>query len=187
MAGRITLASLITVLLVIFLPSLTTAQDINFSVIPAVVKINNLLPGETTEFQLVIRNKDEIARDFVLTAVPPPEEEREEGRAEFPDPSWIGLPSPEVRIPANSTANVTVTLAIPQEARWTGQDWEIWIGVAAESSDLLGVKLFVRLLVSTDSAAKARFDAGLFAGIAVATVLLAYVAYYYFRHKAKPQ
>ena len=114
-------------------------------------------------------------------------EEREEGRAEFPDPSWIDFSSPEVHIAANATANVTVTVAIPQEARWTGNDWEIWLGVAAESSDLLGIKLFVRLLVSTDSSPKARFNAGLFAGIAVLVVLLAYSRYYYFRHKAKPQ
>jgi hypothetical protein len=187
MARRIALAGLMTVLLVSFLPSLTAAQDINFSVIPAVVRINNLPPGETTEFQLTIHNKDEAAHDFVLTAVPPPEEEREEGRAEFPDPSWIGFSSPEMRIAPNSTANVTVMVAIPQEARWTGQDWEIWLGVAAESADLLGMKLFVRLLVSTDSAAKARFSAGLFSGIAVLVVLLAYAGYYYFRHKAKPQ
>jgi hypothetical protein len=45
MVGRIKLAGLIAALLVIFLPSFTLAQDVNFGVAPAEVKIDNLPPG----------------------------------------------------------------------------------------------------------------------------------------------
>jgi hypothetical protein len=90
-------------------------------------------------------------------------------------------------VTAESEANVTVRVAISQEQKWAGQDWETWLGVAAESSDLLSVKLYVRLLVSTNPATETRSNAGLFAGIAVAIVLLSYGGYYYFRRKAKPQ
>jgi len=184
MVGRIKLAGLIAALLLIFLPSFTVAQDVNFSVAPAEVRIKDLSPGEAAEFELTIHNKDDVAHVFTLTASEPPEEETREGRARLPDDSWISFSSQEIEVAAGAEANVTVKVAIPQEQKWAGQDWETWLGVAAESSDLLSVKLYVRLLVSTD---EARSNIGLFAGIAVAIVLLGYGGYYYLRRKAKPK
>ena len=184
MIGRIKLAGLIAALLVIFFPSFTLAQDVNFSVSPAEVKIDNLPPGEATEFELTIHNKDEIAHAFTFNTFQPPEEERREGRAKFPDASWISFSPQEIEVTAESEANVTVRVAIPQEQKWAGEDWEIWLGVAAESSDMLGVKLYVRCLVSTVGG---KSNIGLLAGIAVAVVLLGYGGYYYFRRKAKPE
>jgi hypothetical protein len=182
MVGRIKLVGLIAAFLVIFFPSLTLAQDVNFSVFPAVVKIDNLPPGEAAEFELTIHNEYEVAHNFTLTTFQPPEEERGEGRAEFPDDSWISFSPQEIEVPANSEANVTVTVAIPREQRWTDEDWETWLGVASESSDLLVVKLYVRLLVSTSGTMS---NIGLFAGIAVAVVILGCGGYYYFRRKAR--
>ena len=187
MLRRIRLARLIAALLVILLPSFTLAQDVNFSVIPAKVKIDNLPLGEATEFNLTVHNKDDIAHVFTFTTFQPAEEERKEGRAAFPDDSWISFSSPGIEVTANSEANVTVMVAIPQEQKWAGQDWETWLGVAAESSDLLGVKLYVRLLVSTNPLAGGKPNIGLLAGIAGAIVLLGYGGYYYFKRKAKPK
>jgi hypothetical protein len=184
MIGRIKLAGVIAASLVIFLPSFTLAQDVNFSISPAEVRINDLPPGEATEFELTIHNKDEIAHVFTFTTFQPPEEERREGRAEFPDDSWISFSSPGIEVPANSEANVTVTVAIPREQKWAGEDWETWLGVAAESSDLLAVRLDVRLLVSTSGT---KSNIGLLAGIAVAIVLFGYGGDYYFRRKAKSE
>jgi len=182
MVARIKLAGLIAAFLVMFFPLLTLAEDVNFSVIPAEVHIDNLLPGEAAEFELTIHNKEEIAHNFTITAFPSPKEERREGRAEFPDSSWISFCPPQITVAASSQANATVTVAIPQEQKWAGRDWEIWLGVTPESSDLLRIKLYVRLLVSTSGM---RFNVGLFAGIAVAVVLLGYGSYHYFRRKGK--
>jgi hypothetical protein len=184
MVGHIKLAGLIAALLVIFLPSFTLAQDVNFGVSPAEVEIDDLPPGEATEFKLTIHNKDEIAHVFTFTIFQPPEEERREGRSAFPDDSWISFSSPGIEVAARSEANITVTVAIPQEQKWAGEDWETWLGVAPESSDLLGVKLYVRCLVSTVGG---KSNLGLFAGIAVAIVLLGYGGYYYFRRKTKSE
>jgi len=184
MVGHIKLAGLIAALLVIFLPSLTLAQDVNFGVSPAEVRINDLPPGEAREFELTIHNKDDVAHVFTFTTFQPPEEERREGRAEFPDDSWISFSSQEIELAAGSEANVTVTVAIPQEQKWASEDWETWLGIAAESSDLLCVKLYVRLLVSTGGTT---FNIGLVAGIAVAIVLLGYGGYYYFKRKTKSE
>jgi hypothetical protein len=146
-----------------------------------------LPPGETAEFELTIHNKDEIAHNFTIAAFQPPEEKRREGRAECPDDSWIGFSSQEIGVAANSEANITVTVAIPREQKWAGEDWEIWLGVAAESRDLLAVRLYVRLLVSTNPIVEARSNAGLVAGIVVAVILIGCGGYYYFRRKTKPE
>ena len=184
MVGHVKLAGLIAALLVIFFPSFTLAQDVHFGVSPAEVKIDNLPPGEAAQFELTIHNEDEAPHVFTITTFQPLEENREKGRAEFPDDSWISFSSPEIEVLAKSEANVTVTVAIPQEQKWAGEDWETWLGVTAESSDLLGVKLYVRLLVSTGGA---RSNAGLFAGIVVGITFLGCGGYYYFRRKARPE
>jgi len=181
------LVGLISALLVIFLPSFTLAQDVNLSVSPAEVKIDNLPPGEAEEFELTIHNKDEIAHNFTIATFQPPEEERREGRTEFPDDSWISFSSQEIEVAANSEASVTVSVAIPREQKWSGEDWEIWLGVTAESRNLLAVRLYARLLVSTIPEVGARSNAGLVAGIVVGIILLGYGAYYYIRRKAKPE
>jgi hypothetical protein len=171
MVGRIKLAGLIATLLVIFLPSFTLAQDINFGVSPAEVHVDNLPPGEAVEFELTIHNKEETAHNFTIATFQPPEEERREGRAEFPDNSWISFSSTEIEVAAKSEADVTVAVAIPLEQKWAGGDWEIWLGIAAESSDLLA----------------ARSNIGLVAGIVVGIVLLGCGGYYYFRRKVRSQ
>jgi hypothetical protein len=185
MIRHVKLAGLIAALLVIFLPSFTLAQDINFGVSPAEVHIDNLAPGEAAEFELIIHNKEETAHNFTIATFQPPEEERREGRTELPDDSWIRFSSPEIEVAAKSKANATVTVAIPREQKWAGADWEIWLGVAAESGGLLAVRLYVRLLVSTSATVGARPNAGLIAGIVVGIVLLSCGGYYYFRRKAR--
>jgi hypothetical protein len=148
------------------------------------VHIDDLPTGETSEFELTICNKEELAHNFTLTIFQPLEEERREGRAEFPDDSWIGFSSQEIEIVGNSETSVTVTLTIPQEPAWAGKEWETWLGVTAESSDLLAVRLYTRLLVSTAPAVSARPDAGLVAGIIAGIALFGFGTYLYFRRKA---
>ena len=180
------LAGFIAALLVILLPSYALAQEFRFSVAPAEVHIDDLPTGETSEFELTIRNKEELAHNFTLTTFQPPEEERREGRVEFPDDSWISFSSQEIEVAANSETSVTVTLTIPQESTWAGKEWETWLGVTAESGDLLAVRLYTRLLVSTAPEVSARPDAGLVAGIVVGIVIFGCGSYLYFRHKASP-
>jgi hypothetical protein len=187
MAGRIKLAGLIAILLLIFLPSLTLAEDVKFGVSPAEVHIDYLSPGEATEFELTVNNKEEQAHNFTIAIFQPPEEERREGRTEFPDDSWISFSSQEIAVAANSQANVTVMVAIPQDQKWAGEDWETWLGVAAESSDLLAVRLYARLLVSTNPVVETRSNIELVTGIIVGIVLLGCGGYYYFRSKAKSE
>jgi hypothetical protein len=187
MIRYVKLAGLIATLLVVFLPTFTLAQEFRFSVSPSEVHIDNLPPGETSEFELTIHNKEELAHNFTLTTFQPPEEERREGRAEFPDGSWISFSSPETEVAANSEAAVTVTITIPREPKWAGKEWEIWLGVTAESHDLLAVQLCTRLLVSTTPAVGASPDTGLIVGIVVGIVLFGCGSYYYYRRKSRSE
>ena len=184
MVDRIKSVGLITALLVVFLPAFVMAQDIAFSVSPAVVEIDDLSPGQAAEFQLTVNNNDDVTRVFAFAASRPPVEEVRERRAGLPDDSWVSFYPVEIAIPASAQANVTVKIAIPPEKTWTGRDWETWLGVAAQSSDLLGVQLYVRLLVSTGGI---RLSPGFIAGIAAAVALLGYGGYRYARHRAKPK
>ena len=183
MIRYIKLAGFIATLLVVFLPTITLAQEFRFSISPSEVHIANLPPGETSEFELTIHNKQELAHNFTLTTFQPPEEERRDGRAEFPDDSWISFSSLEIEVAANSEATVIVTVTIPREPKWAGKEWETWLGVTAESSDLLAVRLYTRLLVSTTPAVGARPDAGIVIGIVVGIVLFGCGSYYYYRRR----
>lgn len=180
MVGSIKLALVIAVFSVVFAHSSALAQSTSLGVYPAEVRVDNLSPGERTEFQLTIRNNDAIARVFILDIFQPPESERGKKRARFPDISWISFSPPQVTVPGGAQANVTVAMAVPPDNRWAGQKWETWLGVTAESSDFVGLKLYVRLLVSTSGN---RFDAELITVIAVVVVLLSYGLYYHFRRR----
>ncbi len=173
---------LIVGLTAIFSTSAARAQYIGIS--PAEVRIDNLSPGDKTEFELSIRNKDEAAHTFELSTFHPQESERREGRTEFPDGSWISFSPQRVEVEANSDTKVKVSVAIPSDQKWAGKDWEIWLKVAPEDKEFLVVNYYVRLLVSTGEGLKAGPNVGLIIGIVIAVFLLGY-GVYYFRRRAK--
>lgn len=135
------------IIVVVLLPSSVLAQ--NFSVSPAEVSIADLSPGEKAEFTITIHNKDDVSHVFELAAYNPEKSQLRSGRAKFPDDSWIRFSPQQVEMQANSEAVVKVMVNIPPDSKWVGEGWEIWLAVVPESSDLLTVKLYVRLLVST--------------------------------------
>lgn len=153
------------------------------SVSPAEVNIDDLLPGRAAQFELTIHNQEARDHVFVLSKFRPPERDRREGRAEFPEDSWISFSSEEIEVAAGSQADVVVTVAVPSEREWIGQDWEIWLGVGAESGDLLATRFYVRLLVSTGAAVQTGPDRRLIVGLVVAAVLLGYGARYFVRRE----
>jgi hypothetical protein len=143
-----------------------------------------LSPGDKTEFRLSIRNKDEAAHTFELSTFHPQESERREGRAEFPDGSWISFSPQRVEVEANSDTKVQVSVAIPSDNRWAGKDWEIWLKVAPEDREFLVVNYYVRLLVSSGEGLEAGPNPGLIVAIVIAVFLSGY-AIYYSKRRAK--
>ena len=161
-------------LIVIFLPFPAQAQS--FSASPATVEIDNLSLGKEVEFNLIIRNKDNVPHAYILTTYNPEESQRRQGRAEFPDNSWVSFPQ-QIKVQANSTSKVEVKVDIPSDQKWVNKDWEIWLGAAPECSDLLTVKLYVRLLISTGGEAETGCNKWLIVSIIVGIALLIYGIY----------
>jgi hypothetical protein len=177
---------LVAVLLiaVVLFPAMVQAQS--FSVSPVEVEIDNLSPGEVTQFDLAIHNKEDVNHVFALTTYNPGEPERREGRAEFPDNSWISFSPQSVEVGANSEASAEVTITVPPNQKWAGKDWEIWLRVAPEEREFLVVNYYIRLLVSTGEEVEAGTNVGLVVGIPVGILLVACVVYYlYFKRKAR--
>lgn len=178
MVGHIKLAPLTALALIILAPSSAFAQGTSLAVYPAEARVDNLPPGGTAAFNLTITNKDAVDHVFVFSTFQPRRSERREGRAPFPDDSWITFSPPQIIVGPGAQANVTVTVAIPPDNRWAGRAWETWLGVTAESSNLLGLQLYVRLLVSTNGN---RFNAEVAMVTFLAAILLGCGLYYHFR------
>jgi len=184
MIQHVKLVGLTVALLFVFLPSAALAQS--FSLSPAEVRIDSLSPGEEAEFKLTIHNKDDINHTFMLTTYNPKKSERREGRAEFPDESWVGFSLQEIEVAGNSNSKVEVSIAIPKDQRWAGKDWEIWLGVKPKTSDLLVVNYYVRILVSTSSEVRGGPNIALVVGIVIGISLLGYGVYYSRRKPKHP-
>ena len=159
-------------LLFFSLPFIAQAQYFGLS--PAEVRIDGLAPGSKPEFELTIRNEHDKAYTFILGTYQPWEEERREGRAEFPDDRWIDFFPNDIQVAAKSEDTVKVTVAIPSNEKWAEKDWEIWLSASPESGELLTVKLYVRLLISTSGGAPQSPHTGFVVGIIAALVLIAW-------------
>ena len=171
----------IAVFLVFVLTSSVLAQG--FSVSPAEVEISDLPPGQETELELTIRNKEDRRQAFILATYNPQEAQRRQGRAELPDDSWISFPH-LVEVDANSSVPVKIKVTIPSQARWADKNWEIWLGITPESSVFLAAKLYVRLLVSTAGDTFSSYHIGRAVGVGFVLVL-AVLGIYLLRHRKK--
>ena len=174
-------SGIIAVFLVLVLTSSVLAQG--FSISPAEVEISDLAPGQETELDLIIRNKEGNRQTFILATYNPQESQLRQGRAELPDDSWISFPH-QVEVEANSSIPVKIEVAIPSKAKWADKDWEIWLGITPESSDFLAARLYVRLLVSTAEDIFSSYQIGRAIGIGFA-LALAVLGIYFFRHRKK--
>ena len=176
----------LTILLVVFSPSPALAQDLAFGVSPTEVTIENLAPGQTAEFELSLRNKDDLPLTLAVTTFRPPCDRRRQGRGEFPDTGWISISDREIELPAGSESTLTVAIAIPAQQQWAGHDWEIWITVTTQSDDLLAVELYVRLLVSTAAPARPGATARLLGGLALGLLIFGCLVHQrYLRNKLR--
>ena len=160
-----------------------------FSISPAEVHIENLAPGQEYEFNLTLYNKVDTEQTFIFGIHRPEEAQRRPGLAEFPNDSWISFPQ-RVEVKANSSVPVKIKVVIPSDVIWANEDWEIWLGIAPESSDFLTVKLYIRLMVSTAAGAFVGTSSShqigrAIRGIGIALVLAVFGVYYFWYRKKR--
>ena len=163
-------------LMAIFPPSIGQAQD--FGVSPSEVRVDNLAPGKEAEFELTIRNRDEVPHVFTFSTFHPQEKERRQGRADFPDGSWISFSPQKLEVPANSTNCVKVTVTIPAKQKWADKDWEVWLRITPEEKEFLVVNYYIRFLVSTAGEATPTIPIGFVLAIIAAVVLIIWGIFY---------
>ena len=176
--------ALIAVSLVFIPVSPVLAQG--FGISPGEVEIDNLAPGQESEFDLTVYNKDDAKHTFIFSSHRPEEAQRRRGMDEFPNDSWISFPQ-RVEVEANSSVPVKIKVIIPSDVRWANKDWEIWLGIVPESSDFLTVKLYIRLMISTAASTSSGYQIGhAVRGIGIALVLAVFGVYYlWYRKKRK--
>jgi len=171
------LSWLVTLLLIILLPSPAIAGS--FYVSPSEVYIKNLSPGDVTEFEFSIYNKENESYVFNLITYLPEDTELRQGRSTFPDNNWISVPK-QIEVPANSEREITVKIAIPQKQELSEKDWEAWLRIAPERTERLTVNYYIRLLISTDAETIATYQLKPILVIST-TLLLVYGAYLIYR------
>ena len=74
--------ALVLLIAVILVPAIVQAQ--NFSVSPVEVEIDNLSPGGEAQFNLTIRNKEDVNHVFALTTIILENQKEGKGELNFP-------------------------------------------------------------------------------------------------------
>ena len=118
-------------------------------VFPAEARVNDLAPGNETQFELTIYNNDAVPHNFTLSTYCPRPEERRADRSALPDAGWISFSRESLEIAANSEDRVEVSVTMPRGEEYAGRDYEVWLGTSTESEAPVTVRLYARLLVST--------------------------------------
>ena len=147
--GLLLIGAALAALVSLMLPSDVEAGG--FGASPAEFIVSEVMPGETAERIVHINNKEDSPQTFDISVETTPEGSRREGRAEFPDNTWVTFDRESVTVDALSSEAVKVYIDIPKEQRWLEQDWETWIKITGASSGMFKTVLYIRLLVSTDS------------------------------------
>jgi hypothetical protein len=164
----------IVVALLILISAPVLAQG--FGVSPSEVTVSNMPPGGKADFELTIYNNDDVARVFTPLVYNPPEADRRAGKQGFPDNSWISFSPEQVDIAANSQGQLSVTVTVPDEYEWHGQDWEVWLGVTTEAQGLFAIIVYVRLYVSTTPSSGTNW--ALIVGVIAGVTVLACAGWY---------
>ena len=111
--------------------------------------MNDLAPGNETQFELTIYNNDAVPHNFTFSTYDPQPEERRASRSAFPDSGGISFSPEELEIAPDSEGRVEVNIAIPPGQEYACRDYEIWLGTTTQSAALVTLRLYSRLLVST--------------------------------------
>lgn len=142
--------SLFTVVLIIT-PALAQEENENlFKVLPGSFTVHDA-PARgkpyTIPQKLVVWNLDNIERLVFITTVIPPENavKENENYGPIPNENWVIPHSSSIFVPANSYAEVEISLDIPRWENLTSQRWEVWI--TFERQPQLGETITLELAV----------------------------------------
>ena len=114
---------------------------------PAMVQIGNFYPGATASWNLRVHNgKDTVAR-FVVGYREPDYVKEGFDKPPLGAQDWVIVADPTPVFAPKQTKEITITLAIPQDAVVKSPRWEFWVSVSEVSGDMVVVEMVSRWLV----------------------------------------
>jgi len=121
-----------------------------FGIDPGKVYIDNLYPGAQAEFPITIYNQNDYETTFVVTAREPDYTDEDEGYDALPYLEWVTVTPGRVIIGANDTGEVLITVAMPEDADYSGKKSEVWISFMEEGTEgMIKIELCSRIFIAT--------------------------------------
>ena len=121
-----------------------------FGIDPGKVYIDNLYPGAQAEFPITIYNRNDYEATFVVRAREPDYTAEDKGYGVFPYPEWVTVTPDRVIIGASDEDDVLITVAMPEDADYSGKKSEVWISFMEEgTTGMVRIELCSRIFVST--------------------------------------
>jgi len=121
-----------------------------FGIDPGKVYIDNLYPGAQAEFPITIYNQNDYEATFVVTTRDPDYTAEDEGYDALPYLEWVTVTPDRITIGASDTDEVLITVAMPEDADYSGKKSEVWISFKEEETPgMIKIELCSRLFIST--------------------------------------
>jgi len=121
-----------------------------FGIDPGKVYIDNLFPGAQAEFPITIYNQNDYETTFIVKAREPDYTAEDKGYGVFPYLEWVTVTPGRVIIGASDTGDVLITVAMPEDADYSGKKSEVWISFMEEETEgMIKIELASRIFIST--------------------------------------
>ncbi len=132
---------------VLFAPTAALAA---FGIDPGKVYVDNLYPGAQGEFPITVYNQNDYETIFVVKARTPDYTAEDEGYDALPYLDWVTVSPERVIISASDTGDVIITVAMPEDADYSGRKSEVWISFKEEGAPgMVQIELASRIFIST--------------------------------------
>ncbi len=129
----------------IIVPATALAE---FGIDPGKVHIDNLHPGSQAEVPIVLYNRNDEETAFKMAVRNP--DYTDPGYEVFEHPEWITITPDRVAVSANGKAQVTVSIAMPGDADYSGKKAEVWISfMQSDAPGNIKLEVASRLFITT--------------------------------------
>jgi len=191
------LISLLTISLIIAIsitPLVFSQENAIFSVSPGAFTASDVPPmgtPYTIPQNLVVWNRDNIARTIYVTSEIPPEDSITPGYEPIPNENWVTPIPSSVLINENSFAVIQLSFNLPRWENLTGQKWEVWIPVERQPfpGEIGVLRPTVRIKIETTKelpAAGNRASLALLAvGIVIAVAVICIGVWFWSRRRGR--
>ena len=130
-------------------PEMEELEDVNW-VSPGKVSVENLYPGATAEYPITVHNGGDETAEFAIVVRQP--DQATEDYEPLPEEylSWVVIEQPDLVLEPKETADVLVTITMPETATYADRRAEFWISVIDQSQgSMVRTELAVRWLITT--------------------------------------